>query len=158
MIKQIPNYIFHLVVGNQTKLSSSYTTSTAFLQAKIRSFEVRSWTAAPLPVVHAMLLVALRLQPKKVVVTSIHWNSFLLIWANSYYSIPKPVFFGYFGEASPTQKKPFGGDQPAENGRWNLPRVMVQKVCKPNSEAWFNLLFYKHYFWWLVRRSSSLGV
>ena len=61
--------------------------------------------------------------PKKVVVTSIHWNSFLLIWANSYYSIPKPVFFGYFGEASPTQKKPFGGDQPAENGRWNLPRV-----------------------------------
>ena len=36
------------------------------------------------------------------------------------------------------------------------PGSMVQKVCKPNSEAWFNLLFYKHYFWWLVRRSSSL--
>ena len=69
MIRQIPNYIFHLVVGkpNKTfKFLSSYKTSTASLQAKIRSFHVPKRTGpAPLPVVRAMLLVALRLKPKK---------------------------------------------------------------------------------------------
>lgn len=157
MIKQIPNYIFHLVEG---WIKQNFQVPIQLQQHFYkRRFEVLKFEVEPRHLCQLCAqccLLPSDCSPKKVV--GIHWSSFLLIWANSYYSIPKPVFFGYFGEASPTQKKPFGGDQPAENGRWNLPRVMVQKVCKPNSEAWFNLLFYKHYFWWLVRRSSSLGV
>ena len=55
--------------------------------------------------------------PKKVVVTSIHWSSFLLIWANSYYSIPAPEL-RLFWWGFPYTKKTFWGWP--TGGKWSL--------------------------------------